>query len=530
MPKKPFSGKQKKQQLQERRARRKEQEANARKADDDEEEEEEEEVEEDGEEKQEIPQTQEEMELQVTSAITSSEQQLRSLVIKDTDEDIQRRRQQAYVPIAIRKYEPDGISRSRWTSPSDGDSREVMVPLPLPPKTEDPELFKEWCRTTASHHDVSYFEVNNEVWKQLWDACDAATCVCIVVDSRYVAFHLPASFVEFVTKQLGKPVVVVLNKTDLVPQRAVDAWTEYIQKTYGPEVRVIPFTCKPSPTGVTANPADDIGKRRKDPKKLGAPTGIMLEKRSPRKGAGYRVEKHTKQRGQADLEPLEEDDMDEHVDVAVRQSNFKGQDKLLKEMDEARQKEELIELEKAKVAQNIDRVFEVAAMLSAGAPLVKVAMVGQPNVGKSSIINAVVGLKQVSVSATPGHTKHVQTVNVESSRGPMVLLDCPGLIFPVCKLPRSIAVVCGIFPFAQNREHFSAVQYIAERLPLEKIYGLKKIYDDDVRWSAFEISEAVAVVKGFYLNRGKGRPDAHRGAQSILVDAFTGRLVLYFMP
>jgi ribosome biogenesis GTPase A len=39
-------------------------------------------------------------------------------------------------------------------------------------------------------------------------------------------------------------------------------------------------------------------------------------------------------------------------------------------------------------------------------------MVGYPNVGKSSTINAICGCKRVAVTATPGKTKHFQTINL----------------------------------------------------------------------------------------------------------------------
>ena len=42
-----------------------------------------------------------------------------------------------------------------------------------------------------------------------------------------------------------------------------------------------------------------------------------------------------------------------------------------------------------------------------------VGMVGYPNVGKSSTINKMVGTKMVSVSATPGKTKHFQTIHID---------------------------------------------------------------------------------------------------------------------
>lgn len=52
---------------------------------------------------------------------------------------------------------------------------------------------------------------------------------------------------------------------------------------------------------------------------------------------------------------------------------------------------------------------------------------GFPNVGKSSVLNSLVGRKVVSVSRTPGHTKYFQTYYLTST---VKLCDCPGLVFP----------------------------------------------------------------------------------------------------
>merc|ERR1719247_4075324 len=57
-----------------------------------------------------------------------------------------------------------------------------------------------------------------------------------------------------------------------------------------------------------------------------------------------------------------------------------------------------------------------------------IGMVGYPNVGKSSLINAVVGEKKVSMSRQPGKTKHFQTIEVPERN--ITLCDCPGLVFP----------------------------------------------------------------------------------------------------
>jgi ribosome biogenesis GTPase A len=65
-----------------------------------------------------------------------------------------------------------------------------------------------------------------------------------------------------------------------------------------------------------------------------------------------------------------------------------------------------------------------------------IGCVGQPNTGKSSLINALMGKKVVSVSKTPGHTKHFQTIFLTQN---VRLCDCPGLIFP-SKVPKALQV------------------------------------------------------------------------------------------
>lgn len=58
---------------------------------------------------------------------------------------------------------------------------------------------------------------------------------------------------------------------------------------------------------------------------------------------------------------------------------------------------------------------------------ITIGMVGYPNVGKSSVINALMGKKVVSISRTPGHTKYFQTIFLTKD---VCLCDCPGLVFP----------------------------------------------------------------------------------------------------
>lgn len=167
-----------------------------------------------------------------------------------------------------------------------------------------------------------------------------------------------------------------------------------------------------------------------------------------------------------------------------------------------------------------------AAPSQRNADLIMVGMIGHPNVGKSSLINGLVGKKVVSTSRSPGHTKHFQTIYLTKE---IVLVDCPGLVFPAVNRPKSLQILCGLFPLAQVREPFSAISFLCERIPLEKIYGLKKSDCDDSSgsWSSWDITEAFAEKRGYYLSRG-GNPDMHRAGREILNDAVDGRLPIYW--
>lgn len=107
-----------------------------------------------------------------------------------------------------------------------------------------------------------------------------------------------------------------------------------------------------------------------------------------------------------------------------------------------------------------------------------VGMVGYPNVGKSSTINSLVGQKKVAVAATPGKTKHFQTLSVDISHlslGILNLCDCPGLVFPNFTATRADLVLNGVLPIDQLREWLEPVALLVQRVPrssLEQIYGV----------------------------------------------------------
>eukprot|EP00760_Papus_ankaliazontas_P006165 PhM_4_TR12922/c4_g1_i1/m.2492 len=492
------------------------------------------------------------------SATTNAERVHRSLVVKDTDEDIMARKKRAYKPIPRRVCEEcqHGVPKKYWfktptTTTTAADETDLC--LPLPPMFYEKEsvttttTFGEWVDRTARQDDVTYFEANEEIWKQLKHATDAAHVVACVVDVRYVPFHLPTLFLrEYVQRQLNnKPIIVILNKVDLVPESVCELWRQEIKKLLSSggcsSFEVVTFTCQPNLFGVHAKEGDDTSHRRKcDPRaqvqkklrELGLADQAHAndKKKVSRKGPPV---KSSARKGQEDLEPLF-DNNNHPIDCFLGAHELREDEARLAREREAQEKELM------RVRDMIDNVLSAAKRLTGenDTESIRLALIGQPNVGKSSIVNALLGTKHVSVSATPGHTKTVQTLLLPNDG--IIVYDTPGLIFPATGIPRALGVIAGIFPFAQNREHFSSVGFVAERVPLEKVYHLKHLYSaedygvsvgsDLDPWSSYEISEAVAVAKGFFLKRGHGRPDAHRGAHHIMVDVYTGKIALYFIP
>lgn len=97
-----------------------------------------------------------------------------------------------------------------------------------------------------------------------------------------------------------------------------------------------------------------------------------------------------------------------------------------------------------------------------------VGLVGYPNVGKSSTINALLGGKRVSVSATPGKTKHFQTLIFTEE---ITLCDCPGLVFPQFATSKAELVCDGVLPIDQMKEYTAPMELVCRRVPREVLEG-----------------------------------------------------------
>lgn len=196
------------------------------------------------------------------------------------------------------------------------------------------------------------------------------------------------------------------------------------------------------------------------------------------------------------------------------------------EHEVAPRKEELENTTSILSVEKLEALFKSAAPAVEDGVQLQIGLVGYPNVGKSSTINALIGAKKVSVSSTPGKTKHFQTINLTED---LMLCDCPGLVFPNFAQTKAELVCQGVLPIDQLRDCMSPSALVTERIPkvfLEHVYHIR-LHTDPV--TALDLLETYAAYRGF--NRtGGGAPDSSRSARLILKDYVNAKLPFAMPP
>lgn len=161
-------------------------------------------------------------------------------------------------------------------------------------------------------------------------------------------------------------------------------------------------------------------------------------------------------------------------------------------------------------------------------PVVTIGLVGYPNVGKSSTINAVLTEKKVSISATPGKTKHFQTILLTPD---LCLCDCPGLVFPNFVSSRAEMIINGILSIDEMTNHVSPVNLVAGLFPrkvFEQMYGLSLKTDCEKPLDSEELLTAYGMARGYMTPRGM--PNQPLVARLLLKDFVSGKLLFCKSP
>ena len=151
----------------------------------------------------------------------------------------------------------------------------------------------------------------------------------------------------------------------------------------------------------------------------------------------------------------------------------------------------------------------------------KVAFVGYPNTGKSSLINAIAGKKSALTSVKAGFTRGEQFIRVGKE---IMLIDSPGII-SYGEMDEAKLSLIG----AKDFEHIKDIERCAEHIiayianinpkVLCNKYNLTKAGEPD------EVLEEIAKGKGFLLKGAK--PDVKRASRTVIEDWQKGKLNVF---
>lgn len=404
--------------------------------------------------------------------------------------------------------------------------------------------FLEWRRQLAQLQDnqdllMTPFERNIEVWRQLWRVIERSDLVVQIVDARNPLFFRSEDLETYVKEYDNgiKHNLLLINKADLLSPTQRQAWANYFHKN---GIRYAFFSAF---TALQEQEAD-IAKQQQEEEE--------------RKRQLEEEEDDSSDEEDEEESEEEEDDDDNQSETKKEQEKTQTTEKESNEQTPVReilknnpihilsvnQLEELFLTEvppKQREEEEEEEEEDTSSRKNGNHKKPKkfnktalnIGLVGYPNVGKSSTINALIGAKKVSVSATPGKTKHFQTIQLSKD---VTLCDCPGLVFPNFSNTNAELVCNGVLPIDQLREFTGPTDLVTQRIPkffLEAIYGItiyiKPIPDGGSGIpTAQELLYAYARARGF-MRAGKGTPDESRAARYILKDYVTAKL-LYCHP
>lgn len=431
---------------------------------------------------------------------------------------------------------------------------------------QERESFLDWRRELAHLAEDSSllltpFERNIQLWRQLWRVIERSHLVVQIVDARNPLGFRSADLEDYV-KEVGsedgdeavpgkgkRRSLLLINKADLLTYDQRLAWAEYF------EAEGIEYAFFSAANAAAA--LEQQEKQRKRALGIYESGDEASDDEDDEEVADSDEEEGSEEESEEEDEAEEgepkedaEEDIEESEEEPVQPSTLdKGKQKAtVEDVDEAAEALEQAKLdEQPEEIEDIrTRVLTVAELedlfISAAPPLsdfatsrdpnpskLMIGLVGYPNVGKSSTINALIGSKKVSVSATPGKTKHFQTLVLSDK---ITLCDCPGLVFPQFANTQADMICDGVLPIDQMREYSAPVDLVCRRIPreiLEGTYGIridvKEIEDGGtgkVGWE--DLLSAYAIARGM-TRSSFGMPDTSRAARYVLKDYVNAKLL-----
>ncbi|PPR02699.1 hypothetical protein CVT26_009802 [Gymnopilus dilepis] len=373
----------------------------------------------------------------------------------------------------------------------------------------------------------SYFERNLEVWRQFWRVTEISQIILVLLDSRCPILHYPDSLSNYLA---DRKLILVLTKVDISGPLRVNRWLDYFERRY-PGVRVVQVESYAEKD----NHSEHDNRKRYEPNipfpfraaLINAIRDVHSELLQPPERIASNADRLKRW-----VPPVKKDiDWDALLQAAGSRVGTAVGGAMVPQPKSPEGSE-----------QDETAAIHEPSHLTIG-------LIGQPNVGKSSLLNALFGAQRVRASKTPGKTKHFQTLFWTDE---VRLVDCPGLVMPNY-VPMEMQVLSGILPISRVSAVPACIHFAAQLLPLERIYNLvhpsvrlppvedKRTWRDGQKleertkdlekttWTAMDILIAYADAKGWVTAKA-GRPDIHRAGNAILRSLAEGRIKWGFWP
>lgn len=375
------------------------------------------------------------------------------------------------------------------------------------------ESFLNWRRSLAMLQEkqqllLTPYEKNLDVWRQLWRVIERSDIVCQIVDGRNPLLY-KCDDLEVYVKETNpnKKFVVLVNKADYLSENQRMCWAEYFEKR---NVKVVFWSA-----------LDELSNAKEGEDEEDEDEGVVEEEDEEEEDE----EDDTEQSEDSENELDSKEKVKTESEVANKVTVFNNKDESVSIIDM------LFEDPTRLLSQKeLLQYFKTFQNLDADKSYVMVGLVGYPNVGKSSTINALLQDKKTAVSATPGKTKHYQTHFLDPE---LCLCDCPGLVFPSFVFTKADLVLNGILPSDQMRDHLGPIGVLAQHIPknvIESTYGINipqgGIQNNEPP-SAEQILSSYAKMRGFMTS--SGQPDCPRASRYLVKDYLKGKL-LYCHP
>ena len=347
--------------------------------------------------------------------------------------------------------------------------------------------------TKQSHVNEFFFERNVIVWQQLWRILDQSQLIVVVTPINAPLLHLPVPIIES-AKEI--PVICVLTKKDLVTKQLSETWIEEIRRRFPAFDSIVAVSadakgCKSSSKRWQGQTDDGFSELLK------ALSSVVVKK----DGWAGTIEDILISSAQADESVYSPDQAFLTDQPSVDSpSLYENVNLLATETETVRTEHSGHAVQSSSSSLGLwtrasqwrtDRKLGTRMCAPASRNHVSIGIIGEPNTGKSALVDRLLGKSVAGVSNTPGKTKRLQTHFIASE---LVLLDCPGLIFPK-RISRALGVLCGNLAVAQCKEPYSAVRLLCDLYSAEvvaKSFDIILPVDQCKSFSPFELMELFA--------------------------------------